>query len=154
MRAFFVASALLGAIAVAGAAAGGGLQQVTAPGAEALNIPSGEVTLGTVQIPRRVMADGKPLPAGTYELRVTAQTSSGGAGQLEELSRWVEFRQKGQVRGRELASIVPQSEIKQVAEGGMPGPGSVRVDMIKPNDYLRIWANHQGAHFLIHLPVG
>ena len=45
-------------------------QPVTAPEATA---PTGELALGTIRLGRAVTADGKPLPAGTYQVRLTAQ---------------------------------------------------------------------------------
>jgi hypothetical protein len=111
------------------------------------------VALGSVRVPRRVMADGKPLPAGTYQLRVTPETATPvPPGQTARLERWVEFLQGGQVKGREVASIVPEDEIAQVAQGPKPARGGQRVEMLKGNDYLRIWVNKGGNNYLIHLP--
>ncbi len=73
------------------------------------------MALGTVHIPKAVKADGKPLPAGTYQVRLTTDEAKPDAvGTSGKLERWVEFVQKGQVKGREVVSIVPQSEIKLV----------------------------------------
>src|SRR5262249_894155 len=48
--------------------------------------PEGQVQLGSVHIPKAVKADGKPLPAGTYQLRVTAETATQDAkGQTKSL---------------------------------------------------------------------
>src|SRR6266540_4258007 len=47
-------------------------QPATAP---APTIPTGDVQLGSVKLPQAVKADGKPLPAGTYEVRVTSQSA-------------------------------------------------------------------------------
>jgi hypothetical protein len=143
-------------------AAGGSLAPFAPPasiealamGQPSAGVPAGELALGTVRIGRRVMADGKPLSAGTYRLRLTAQEASPrAAGQAPELSRWVEFLQGNQVKGREVASIVPGSDIRQVAKGAVPAPGSAKVELLKGNEYLRIWINRGGTHYLIHLPV-
>src|SRR5687767_14548214 len=76
-------------------------------------VPSGQSSLGTVTIPRAVMADGKPLRAGRYTLRLTGQSAQPTVpGQLPDLNRWVEFVQGGTVRGREVVSIVPAGEVK------------------------------------------
>src|SRR5438128_9478134 len=45
-------------------------QPATAP---TPTVPTGEVALGTFRIPKAVKADGKTLPAGTYQIRVTPQ---------------------------------------------------------------------------------
>lgn len=109
--------------------------------------------LGSVRIGRAVTADGKPLAAGTYQLRVTAQQAAPPAvGQTPQYERWVEFVQGGQVRGREVLSVVPDSEIAQVADRGAPR-NSARVELLKGEDYLRVWINRSGNHYLVHLPV-
>ena len=79
--------------------------------------PAGETALGSVRLTHSVMADGKPLKAGTYQVRLTSQAASPTVpGQTME--RWVEFLQGGKVAGREVVSIVPQAELKDL----MPGP--------------------------------
>lgn len=109
--------------------------------------------LGTVRIPRRVLANGEALPAGSYQLRVTDETAKPASGQTPEAERWVEFLQGGKVRGRELASVVPDSEIAQVAEGtARPARGGHRVDLLKAQKYWRVWVNKGGNNYLIHLP--
>ncbi len=119
-----------------------------------VQVPAGELALGTVELSRRVMADGKPLAAGSYEVRLTAESARPEApGQLPALERWVEFRQNNEVKGREVVSIVPQSEIKDVAKTPPPARGASRVELLKGDEYLRVWINRDGTHFLIHLPV-
>ena len=117
-------------------------------------VPTGEVPLGSVRIPRAVTADGKPLPAGTYTLRVTAQEAKPEAvGTTEALQRWAEFVQGGQVRGREVITIVPASEAKVVAKDAPPRAGGNKVQMLRGNEYLRVWVNKGGHHYLVHLPT-
>ena len=97
-------------------------QQPTTAAAPAA--PTGDVTLGSVRLPRAVTADGKPLPAGTYTLRVTAQEARPEAvGTTETLERWAEFVQKGSVKGREVVTIVPDAEIKMVVKDAPPAAG-------------------------------
>jgi hypothetical protein len=116
--------------------------------------PTGEMALGSVRIPRAVMADGKPLSAGTYQVRLTAEVAKPDApGTTEALERWVEFVRGGKVAGREVVSIVPAAEAKLVAKDAPPGAGSSKVQMLRGNDYLRVWINRGGNHFLVHLPV-
>lgn len=110
--------------------------------------------LGSVSISRAVRADGKPLPAGTYQVRITAEEARpAAAGQTPNLERWAEFVQKGQVRGREVVTVVPASDIKGIAEGTPPPNGGSKVELLKGGDYLRVWLNRGGQHYLIHLPV-
>jgi hypothetical protein len=132
----------------------GALLLVSAPAlAQAGAVPAGEQNLGTVSIGRRVMADGKPLAAGTYQVRLTAQAAQPAAkGASEGLERWVEFLQGGTVKGREVVSIVTGDEIKAVAKMSPPARGASRVEMLKGDDYLRVWINRGGVHYLIHLP--
>jgi hypothetical protein len=118
------------------------------------DVPGGDMALGSVRITRNVTADGKPLPAGTYQVRLTGQEAKPDVpGQTEKLERWVEFLQRGQVKGREVVTIVPGAEIGQVADGKPPRTGASKVELLKGNDYLRVWINRQGTHYLIHLPT-
>lgn len=152
---------LVGAVAsvlfVASAAAYSSTESQPASTAQ---VPAGETVLGTVAIPRGVMADGKPLPAGRYTVRLTTQTAAPGSapGALPELERWVEFVQGGQVRGRELASIVPADEVKMTMPGpdmpGRVGRTGSRVEMLKGGEYLRVWIARGGHNYLIHLSAG
>jgi hypothetical protein len=121
---------------------------------DAPTVPDTEMTLGTVRIPKEVKADGKALPAGTYQVRLTANEAKPDAvGTSGKLERWVEFVQNGQVKGREVVSIVPQNEIKLVQKDTPPKPGGSKVDTLKGGDYLRVWINRGGNHYLIHLVV-
>jgi hypothetical protein len=122
--------------------------------AETPAAPEGQIALGTVRIPRAVTADGKPLPAGSYTLRVTTETAKPEAiGTTEALQRWAEFLRGGKVVGREVVSIVPASEAKVVAKDTPPRAGGNKVQMLRGNEYLRVWANRGGTHYLVHLPV-
>jgi hypothetical protein len=117
-------------------------------------VPTTETALGSVRIPRSVKADGKDLKAGTYQVRLTAQAASPAVpGQTME--RWVEFVQGGKVAGREVVSIVPSSEMKDLMPGPDSGkaPSGAKVEMLKGNEYLRVWINRAGVSYLIHFPV-
>ena len=114
------------------------------------------VNLGTVRIPRAVKAGGEALAAGTYQLRVTETPASPPApGQTPQYERWAEFLRGGKVVAREVVTVVPASDIKQVAEMAPPPPpsGGSRVDVLKGNDYLRLWVNRGGNHYLVHFPM-
>ena len=120
-----------------------------------VSVPSGSETLGTVSLPRRVMANGQTLSAGDYEVRLTAESASPATvGALAVLERWVEFRQGDDVKGREVVTIVPNDEISDVAKSAAPGAGASRVEMLRENEYMRVWINQSGTHYLIHLLVG
>lgn len=133
---------------------------VAGPGSAAqlpgeVDVPSGERELGTIELPRRVRANGQALPAGTYNVYLTTRPATPEAtGALAALERWVEFRQEDAVVGQEVATIVPAAEIGAVAETNPPASGSSRVEMLRGNDYLRVWIHRDGTHYLIHLTVG
>ena len=125
-------------------------QPETAPTPSA---PTGDMALGTVHLAKQVKADGKPLAPGTYQVRLTAQTATPDAkGQTAPLERWVEFVQSGQVKGREVVTIVPQAEIDKVQKDAPPHANGSKVQMLKGGDYYRVWINKGGNHYLIHLP--
>lgn len=118
------------------------------------SVPEGQLQLGSVRIPKAVKADGKPLPSGTYQVRLTPQTAAPGAkGQTATLERWVEFVKGGKVAGREVVTIIPQSEIGKVQKDTPPRANSAKVETLKGGDYLRLWINKSGNHYLVHFPV-
>ena len=108
-------------------------------------------TLGSVRLTRAVMADGKALSAGTYSLRVTSDAVAPVKGQGPESTKWVEFVQGGQVKGRELASVVATADNKAVAEGKPPAVNGSKVELLKGGEFLRVWSNRGSSHYLIHL---
>lgn len=109
-------------------------------------------SLGSVTLGRNVMADGKPLAAGTYQVRLTTESPKPGAGQTLESERYVEFVRGGKVMGREVATVVSQAEVKEMAESKrQPAAGASRVELLKGEDYLRVWINRGGMNYLIHL---
>ena len=121
---------------------------------EAPSAPTGDLALGSVHLPRGVTADGKPLAAGTYTVRLTAQQAAPEAvGTTEALERWVEFSQGKTVKGREVVSIVPQAEIKLVVKDAPPASGASKVQVLRGNEYLRVWINRGGNHYLIHFNI-
>jgi len=119
-------------------------------------VPTGEVVLGTMTLPRATTADGKPLAAGTYQVKLTAQEAKPDAkGASENTERWVEFLQKGTVKGREIVTIIPQNEVKNVVKDRPPAPGTTaKVQTLRGNDFMRAWFNKGGNQFLIHFPIG
>ena len=95
------------------------------------------------------MADGKPLAAGSYTLRLTAETGSPVVGQTQSEARWVEFVQGGQVKGRELATVLSNTEAKAIAKRGLPSGSQIQT--LAGNDYMRVWINKGGTNYLLHL---
>jgi hypothetical protein len=109
-------------------------------------------SLGSVTLKHKVTADGQPLPAGTYQVRLTNDEPKPAVGQSPDSERYVEFVRGGKVVGREVATVVPDSDVSAIAKGPKPAKGGVRVDMLKGNDYVRVWINRGGNNYIIHLP--
>jgi hypothetical protein len=122
--------------------------------AQAQSAAGTSVALGSITIPRAVKADGQALAAGTYQLRVTeTQAAPPAAGQTPQYERWAEFLRGGKVVGREVVTIVPASDIAQVADMRAPASGASRVELLKGGDFLRVWVNRAGNHYLIHFNI-
>jgi hypothetical protein len=160
MKQLVLVGALMGALSVgtANAQDNGGkghtapkTQPATAPAPAA---PTGELVLASVNLPKSVKADGKPLAAGTYQVRLTPQQATPEAkGQTAPLERWVEFVKGGKVLGREVVTIVPQAEIGLVQKDAPPKPNGAKIETLKGGDYQRLWINKGGNHYLVHFPV-
>jgi hypothetical protein len=128
--------------------------------AAAIAVPSrnavaqtGNASLGSVTLSKGVMADGKRLPAGTYQVRLTNDGPQQQAvGESPNSERYVEFVKAGKVAGRELATIVANADIKTVAKTSPPKPGGAKVEMLKGDDYVRVWINRGGTHYIINMP--
>ncbi len=117
-------------------------------------VPAGVTMLGAVHIGRAVKADGQALPAGTYQMRITEQQASTAApGQTPQYERWAEFLQGGQVKGREVVTIVTPDAAKQVMKETFPPAGGYKAEVLKGGDYYRIWFNKGGTHYLVHFNI-
>ena len=128
--------------------------QTAKPAMEGASTQGGAVSLGAIRIPRDVKGDGQALPAGTYQVRVTETPASPPApGQTPQLERWAEFLRNGKVVAREVVTVVPANDIKEVAEQTPPPAGGYRAEVLKGNDYLRLWINRGGNHYLIHFNI-
>ena len=122
-------------------------------GALAGTTTSAQTTLGTIRLPQAVLADGKPLGPGTYQVRLaTDEPRPPAVGQSPTSERWVEFVKGGQTVGRELATLVPNGEIDTIAKGPRPKVNGSRVDVLKGGDYVRVWINRNGVNYIIHVP--
>ena len=113
---------------------------------------SSGTNLGTVTLGKKVMADGKPLAAGTYQVRLTTDEPKPGVGQEEGAERYVEFVKGGKVAGREVATVISAQDIGKIAKGKHPKPGSSSVELLKGGDFYRVWINKAGTNYLINMP--
>ena len=110
-------------------------------------------SLGSVNVSRAVKANGEALPAGTYTLRLIPEDLSKVVGQTPSESRWVEFVKGGKVVAKEVATVLTGAEVKAVVDGAAPAAGTSQTQILKGNDYLRIWITRGGTHYLVHLTV-
>jgi hypothetical protein len=125
---------------------------ITAATAFAQSSSPAGASLGTVHIGTKVLADGKPLAPGTYQIRLTSDEPKPGVGQAPGAERYVEFVKGGKVVGREVATVVPAGEITRIAKEAPPKQGTARVEMLKGGNYWRVWINKSGTNYLINMP--
>jgi hypothetical protein len=111
------------------------------------------VTFKNIRLPLPVLANGKFLAAGVYEVRITAERPAPAVGQSAAGECWVEFLKEASVAGREVASVIGPADIASVAKGPAPKPNTARVDELKGGEHVRVWINSAGTHYLINLPI-
>ena len=108
--------------------------------------------MAEVRITERVLASGKPLPPGTYEVIVTDERPASESGVPIENQRWVEFVQNKQVIAREIAELFTAAD-RPVGTSGASGASAV-VQRLRGDEFLRIAVTDGGARYLVHLPLG
>ena len=111
-------------------------------------------SLGSVTIGKKVMADGKPLAPGTYQVRLTSDAPKPGVGQAADAEKYVEFVKAGKVVAREVATVISAEDIGKIAKGKKPARNGATTELLKGGDYYRVWINHSGTNYLINLPTG
>jgi hypothetical protein len=114
--------------------------------------PAAGTVLGSVTLSRKVLADGQPLAAGTYQVRLSSEEPKAVVGQSPDAARYVEFVRAGKVVGREVATVVSNADMATMAKWHKPAMNSSKVEILKGADYLRVWINRSGNNYLIHLP--
>ncbi len=125
---------------------------LSAVGASAQSTNARAMALGTVHLTRAVLADGKPLAAGTYQVRLTSDEPKPALGQNPESEKYVEFLRGGKVAGREVASVIGAEDIGKIAKGKKPHTNSSSVELLKGGDFVRVWINKGGTNYLINMP--
>jgi len=108
--------------------------------------------LATVHLTKKVLADGKPLAPGTYQVRLTSDTPKPGVGQAPDAEQYVEFVRGGKVLGREVATVVSSDDIGKIAKGKKPARNTAAVETLKGGNYVRVWINHSGNNYIINMP--
>jgi len=111
------------------------------------------ITFNNVQLTRDVLANGQRLAAGTYQVRITSERPTPAAGQSPMGECWVEFLKSGNLAGREVASVISAEDIASTVNGPAPKPNMTRVDVLKGGEYLRVWINQGGTHYIVNLPL-
>jgi hypothetical protein len=119
----------------------------------ALAQTSGAAVLGTVHLTHKVLADGKPLAPGTYQVRLTNEEPKPAVGQDPGGEKYVEFVKGGKVAGREVATVIGPQDIGKIAKSKKPRPNSASVEVLKGGEYLRAWINKGGTNYLINMPL-
>jgi hypothetical protein len=107
----------------------------------------------TVAISQQVMVDGQPLAPGTYEIYVTNERPSTGAGSTDA-QRVVEFARNGQVVAKTIAELFPAAGSRAVGTSGRAGATRASAQMLRGGEYLRVSFNDADGRYLIHLPTG
>lgn len=111
------------------------------------------LTFPNIRLPQAVLANGQPLAAGAYAVRITTERPTPAVGQSPNAECWVEFVKGGTVAGREVASVISAEDIGTVAKGPAPGLNQSRVDVLKGGEYVRVWINSAGTSYLINMPA-
>jgi hypothetical protein len=109
--------------------------------------------LAVVHITQAVIAGGKPLPPGKYEIRLATGGPAPLAGQSPEAQRWVEFVDGDTVAARDVAEVLRDDDLTAVGASSRPVREGTRVEMLKGSEFLRISVKRGSERFLIHLTV-
>lgn len=128
-----------------------GLAFVCVLAAAPVSAHHGAAVLGTVQITQPVLAEGKMLPPGTYEIRDTGEHVMPLPGQSEDAQTYVEFVANGTVVAREVAEVMP-GRPRPVGTAGRAA-AQPRVELLRGGDFLRVSTHRENERYLIHLPV-
>jgi len=110
-------------------------------------------TIATVRITQSVLAGGKPLPAGTYELRLTDERPTPLPGQSADAQRRVEFVANGTVVAREVAEVMRDSDRPAVGASAQHSREGTRVDELRGGEFVRISVTRGTEQYLIYLPI-
>jgi hypothetical protein len=108
--------------------------------------------LATVRITEPVLADGRPLAPGTYQVRLTGERPTPRPGQSADAQQWVELFANGSV-AREIAEVIRDDDRPHIGASAARAAEGVRVHILKGGDFLRISVMRQGVRYLIHLPM-
>jgi hypothetical protein len=109
--------------------------------------------VASARITEQVKAGGKPLAAGTYEVRILVERPEIAPGVPSATQRVVEFYQQGKMVARDVAEVFTADE-RPLAQGTTgSGPSKAVVQQLVGGEFLRIAISDAGARYLIHLPT-
>jgi hypothetical protein len=109
--------------------------------------------LASVHLTQSVLANGKPLPAGVYELRLTNEHPTPLPGQSLEAERWVEFVANGTVVAREVAVVLRDDDLPSIGASSVKTRAGTRVEILQGGEFLRVSVKRGNERYLIYLPV-
>ena len=109
-------------------------------------------SLPSARLVQPVTASGKPLPPGTYDIRITSERPTLPSGAPSETQRWVELIAGGAVVAREIAEVIPDDTVS--ATGTSSSPSRAVVQLLKEGDFVRVSIRESGSRYLIYLPTG
>jgi hypothetical protein len=109
--------------------------------------------LASVHITQSVLANGKPLSAGVYELRLTNEHPTPWPGQSPEAERWVELVANGTVVAREVAVVLRDDDLPSTGASSVKTRDGTRVEMLQGGEFLRISVKRSNERYLVYLPV-
>ena len=52
-----------------------------------------------------------------------------------------------------ISRLKSRSLTKYCSSKATPEAGRSRVDLLQSGEFVRVWVNHGGTHYLLHLPV-
>ena len=118
--------------------------------------PTGQLALGSVHIPKGVKADGKALRgrhlSGAADAADTATPDAKGqTGIARALGRVREGRQGRRPRGRH--DHPAGRDRARSRRTRRRKANSSKVETLKGGDYVRLWINKGGNHYLVHFPA-
>jgi hypothetical protein len=114
----------------------------------------GAAVLATVQIPRDVLANGTPLAAGTYELRLTGERPPALVGQSPDAQAFVDIVADGEAVAREVAEVLRDATLPEEGASSQRVPTGVTVNLLNGGEFVRVSVKRDdGTRYLIHFPV-
>jgi hypothetical protein len=108
--------------------------------------------LGSLHLTYAVVADGKPLAAGLYLLRLTDDEPKPAVGKSPHAERWIEFVKDGRVAAREVANVVSAKDTETITMRPPALANQSRVDVLQDGNYVRISINRGGIKYIINMP--